>query len=110
MEELLPLLTNDDEELVVFDQILNTKDRQYHYIDKLPGVFNLETLTDDFCFIHFRFYKADIRRLNSRAKVKGDEALCVLLKRLAYPCRLIQMNFCDHVFENLIQPSVDTQT
>lgn len=91
MEELLPLLTNDNEELVVFDQILNTKDRQYHYIDKLPGVFNLETLTDDFCFIHFRFYKADTRRLvrgfnipdeiilKSRAKVKGDEALCVYL-------------------------------
>ena len=41
MEEFLPLLTNDDEELAIFDLILNKKDRQYHYLDKLPGVFDL---------------------------------------------------------------------
>lgn len=42
MEEFLPLLTNDDEELVLFDLILNTKDREYHYLDKIPGVFDLD--------------------------------------------------------------------
>ena len=99
MEEFLPLLTNDDEELAIFDLILNKKDRQYHYLDKLPGVFHLDKLTESFCFVYFRSYRADIRRLlvsfnirdeiifKSGANMKGEVALCILLKRLAYPNR-----------------------
>lgn len=85
----------------MFDLILNTKNRQYHYLDKLPGVFDLDKLTDSFCFVHFRFYKADIRRLvvsfdipheiilKTGSKVTGELALCILLKRLAYPNRFL---------------------
>lgn len=103
MEEIIPLITDDDEELVIFDMILNTKNREYHYLDKKPGVFNLDELTDDFCFTHFRFYKADIKKLRvglnipeeiklkSGAKIGGLCALCVLLKRLAYPNRFLKV-------------------
>lgn len=99
MEEFLPFLTENDEELAIFDMILNTKDRNDHYLQKMPGVFNFNNLTDSFCYVHFRFYKRDIHRLvaafnipediilKTGAKVKGIEALCILLKRLAYPNR-----------------------
>lgn len=101
MEELLMLLTDDDEDIVIYDMILNTKDRKEHYLDRQPGVFDLNKLTDNFCFVHFRFYKADIHRLvaafnipeeiilKTGSKVKGIEALCILLKRLAYPNRFV---------------------
>lgn len=61
MDFLLPYLTEDDEELlVIFDIILNTKNRNYHYLKKREGVFRLDELDENFCFTHFRFYKADI--------------------------------------------------
>lgn len=78
---------------------INTKNRVYHYLNKNPGVFRLDELSDSFCFINFRFYKADIRKLKllfqipdeiileCRIKVSGEEALCILLRRLVYPNR-----------------------
>lgn len=93
------LLLDDDEDIAVCDYILNTKNRVHHYLDKASGVFDLEKLGDSYCFTHFRFYKDDIRRmrralnipeliiLKSRVKVSGEEALCILLRRLAYPNR-----------------------
>lgn len=101
MDFLLPLLTEDDEELVIFDYILNTKNRQYHYLKKRAGEFRLDELDDNFCYTNFRFYKADIRRLRvlfhipneiilpNRVKVSGEEGLCILLRRLAYPNRYV---------------------
>lgn len=101
MDHLIPLLAENDEELILFDAILNTKNRQYHYLDKLPGVFNLDELNDSYCFTHFRFYKADIRRLRvllnipdhivlkTGARLTGEEAFCILLRRLAYPNRFV---------------------
>ncbi|KAJ6639283.1 hypothetical protein Bhyg_12026, partial [Pseudolycoriella hygida] len=59
----VPLLTEDGEEMIIFDQILAGENRTYHYLDKRPGKFLLEELDDNFCFLHFRFYKSDIRRL-----------------------------------------------
>lgn len=98
-DEIIPLIAENDEEIIIFDYILNTKNRTYHYLDKKPGVFRLEELGDSYCHIHFRFYKADIFRmkallnipneiiLKTRIRVNGEEALCIMLRRLAYPCR-----------------------
>lgn len=99
MDDFVLLLTDNDEELLMFDLILNTKDRNEHYLRRIPGIFDLDKLTDSYCFLHFRFYKAHIRRLivcfnipyvirlKSGAKVRGEEAMCILLRRLAYPNR-----------------------
>lgn len=98
---IIALLAENDEEIAIFDAILNTKERTYHYLNKSVGVFNLDELQDSYCFIHFRFYKADIRRLRilfripveiilrNGIKVSGVEALCILLRRLAYPNRFV---------------------
>lgn len=100
MDFFVPLLAENDEEILIFDMILNEENRTYHYLQKRPGVFRLNDLDDNFCFVHFPFYKADIRRLRvlfaipeiilkNRIKVSGDEALCILLRRLAYPNRFV---------------------
>lgn len=98
--DLIPALEEEnDENISLYDYILNTPNRIYHYLDREPGVFNLDNLGDSYCFHHFRFYKDDIRKLmhalkipdkislKSRVKVTGEEALCVLLHRLSYPNR-----------------------
>lgn len=105
MDLMAALLADNDEEVVIFDMILNTKDRYYHYLKKRPGVFHLEELGDGYCFTHFRFYKADIRRmrilfeipeeviLKNGIRVSGEEALCILLRRPAYLNRLVKRFF-----------------
>lgn len=99
MDYIIPLLAENDEEIIIFDEILNTPNRQYHYLKKKDGVFRLDDLDDNYCHTHFRFYKRDIRRLivlfeipdriilKNRVTVSGEEALCILLRRLAYPNR-----------------------
>lgn len=101
MDFLVHLVAENDEELAIFDLILNTKNRTYHYLKKGAGVFRLDDLDDNFCFTHFRFYKSDIRKLRilfnipdeivleTRIKVPGEEAFCILLRRLAYPNRFV---------------------
>lgn len=104
MDDLIPFLADNDEEVIVFNDILNTKNRIYHYLDKRPGVFRLAELGDSYCYINFRFYKADIVRLKNlfnipneiimktRIRVNGEEALCIMLRRLAYPNRFVVIN------------------
>lgn len=100
MDFLLPFLDEiEDEDLAVIDYIINTKDRVYHYLKKREGVFRLDELDNNYCFTNFRFYKNDIRKLialfeipeeivlETRVKVSGEEAMCILLRRLAYPNR-----------------------
>lgn len=96
---LIPALEENDENVALYDYVLNTKNRFYHYLDRQPGVFNLDNFGDSYCYIHFRFYKNDMRKLiqlfaipeqiilKSRVKVTGEEALCVVLRRLSYPNR-----------------------
>ena len=59
----------------------------------------MKELSDNVCKTDFRFFKDDIYRLSrvlrvpefiicqNGVKVTGIEALCVYLKRFAYPCR-----------------------
>ena len=65
--------------------------------------FNLANVTDDECFAEFRFHKKDIPRLVTAFRLHpkficrngttafADEGLCMLLRRLAYPCRYSDM-------------------
>lgn len=99
MDFLVTMLSDDAEEIVIYDTILNTKNRTYHYLQKKQEEFRLDQLDDSFCFTNFRFYKEDIRKMRilfeipeeiilpTRIKVRGDEAFCILLRRLAYPNR-----------------------
>ena len=87
----------DDEELLLLFDLKKSKNPVIPYW--LYSPFVLEELTDDECVTEFRFLKNDIYRLASvlhipdevicsnGLKVKGIEALCVFLKRFAYPCR-----------------------
>ena len=61
--------------------------------------FNLQIMTNDECLHEFRVNKCDLPilatalripetfKLEQRSVVGGMEALCMLLRRLAYPCR-----------------------
>jgi len=67
------------------------------------GRFDLDSMTDDECKAGFRFYKNDIVLLGefldipgitkcpNGVLVDGMEALSMLLKRFAYPCRFADM-------------------
>ena len=87
-------LIEEDDELVLLSLCANSSnsgERTFLEIDKL---------TDETFKVYFRFEKGDIFRLyrslglpekiptSNRTCVSGLEALCILLKRLAYPNRL----------------------
>ena len=108
--QLIALMNEEKgEDIALIDYILNTKNRVYYYLDRERGVFRLDDLGDSYCVIHFRFFKDDIRRLvkafglpevitlKTRVKVSGEEAMCILLHRLAYPKRL----FIFHSYSSL---------
>lgn len=124
-------LINEEEFLLLYDINLSKNiDLPYWAYDK----FELENLTDDECKTEFRFLKNDIYQLANllripekvstynRIKVSGIEALCIFLKRFAYPCRysdimprfgrpipqlsMISNQIMDHIygnFKNLLQ-------
>ena len=60
-------------------------------------------MSDAECWCEFRFYRNDINRLQetfhipdgistyNRLSVDGIEALCLMLKRFTYPCRLCDL-------------------
>ena len=87
----------DDEELLLLFDLNKSKNPEIPY--SLYMKFDLDDLCDDEWFAEFRFLKHDIYKLfdvlhipdevtcPNRIKVAGVEALCVYLKRFAYPCR-----------------------
>ena len=93
-------LINDEEFLLLYDlNKSNNLDLPYWSYDQ----FDLDLLTDDECKSEFRFLKNDVYRLAevmhvpdeircyNRVVVDGIEALCIFLKRFAYPCRYSDM-------------------
>ena len=86
----------------MFD-INTSKNRDFEYW--IYNAFNLEEISDDDCLAEFRFQKNDIPRLVTALqlpdeirggmyhdlRVSSVEALCVILKRLAFPCRYSDM-------------------
>ena len=67
--------------------------------------FDLDDISNDDCVSEFRFQKNDIRRLVNVLQLPNEitchfynnlhvdslEGLCIILKRLAYPCRYVDM-------------------
>ena len=87
----------DDEEMLLLYDLNKSKNPVIPYWFYSP--FNLKEISDDECKTEFRFFRNDIYRLlrvlrvpkyitcPNGIKVTGIEALCVCLKRFAYPCR-----------------------
>ena len=92
--------TIGDEELVCFLTTLAEDEAAASKDDDLGPRFDLDVVTDKTCKELFRFTKSEIRRLRrlllipednfalNRTCWSGEEGLCILLRRLAYPCRL----------------------
>jgi len=95
---LLTCLANDDELTLL---ILSNK------APPIPKIqlFDFESFSEQFCWLHFRFYKSDIIKLKNLLKfpaeficqnglkVTSTEAICILLKRMAYPHRYFKIPF-----------------
>ena len=95
--------TINDEEFLVVNDLYVSKNADFPYDLYTP--FDLEELDESECLAEFRFRKRDIPRLNNvlqipdtltcnqRSVCDGVEGLCMLLKRLSYPCRYGDMIF-----------------
>jgi len=93
-------LINDEELLLLYD--LNTSNNLDLPYDLYP-TFNFDDLENDECLSEFRFNKNDLPLLAEvlgipdlvecyqRSICDGLEALCIMLKRLSYPCRYSDM-------------------
>ncbi len=87
----------DDEEILLLEDLNRQRNPQFPYwrYDK----FDLEQLEEDECKAEFRMKRGDVYRLvemfgfpeqlkcYNGVVVDSVEALCVCLRRLAYPCR-----------------------
>ncbi|XP_055356564.1 uncharacterized protein LOC129601719 [Paramacrobiotus metropolitanus] len=70
--------------------------------------FNLNDISDEDCIAWFRFHREDIDELRKELHIpdvvrsetgsvfEGTEALCILLRRLAYPCRYTDLTTIFH--------------
>ena len=105
-ETLLHAVVNDDidaEEFLLLYNINQSKNLDFPYWKYHS--FSLNEMTEEECIAELRFHKADIARLQRALNlppeiicylyndlvVPSTEALCILLKRLAYPCRFYDM-------------------
>ena len=91
----------NDEEFVLLYDINTAKSPDFPYLNY--EAFELDNMSDDECQAEFRFYKNDVCDLMevlgfpetftcyNGLTVDGTEALCILLKRFAYPCRYLDM-------------------
>ena len=87
----------DDTEFALLYDLNSSENLEFPYWKY--GRFDLDSMTDDECKAEFRFFKNDIYLLGevldipdimkcpNGVLVDGTEALSVLLKRFAYPCR-----------------------
>ena len=91
----------DDTEFALLYDLNSSENLEFPYWKY--GRFDLDSMTDDECKAEFRFFKNDIYVLGevldipdimkcpNGVLVDGTEALSVLLKRFAYPCRFADM-------------------
>ena len=87
----------DDEEFVLLYDLYSSKDLDFPYDAYAP--FDLEEIVEAECVAEFRFRKRDVRALADVLRVPdtitceqgsvctGIEGLCMLLRRMSYPCR-----------------------
>jgi hypothetical protein len=88
----------DDVDFAILSELYASKNLDLPY--QSYGQFNLDELEEDECIAEFRFKKTDIPDLAAALKIPdvfycpqgticyGLEGLCIMLRRLAYPCRL----------------------
>ena len=88
---------SDDEFLLLYD-VSQSKNPDFPY--KMYPVFSLDAMDEVECKAEFRVEKQDLHRLaevlrlpprfqlEQRSVCQGMEALCLLLRRVCYPCRL----------------------
>ena len=86
-----------DEDFIIFYELFSSRNPDFAYDSY--NRFDLDNMNDDECKAEFRVRKRDpptlaqaLRiprsfQLSQRSVVDGMEGLCMLLKRLAYPCR-----------------------
>ena len=91
----------DDMEFVVLNELNASENLDFPY-DSYDR-FNLDDMDEAECIAELRFEKRHILRLeevlqipplmkcNQRSVFTGTEGLCMLLKRLAYPCRYLDL-------------------
>ena len=91
----------NDEEFVLLYDINTAKSGDFPYWNY--EAFELDSMSDDECQAEFRFYKNDVYDLMAvlgfpetftsynGLTVDGTHALCIFLKRFAYPCRYLDM-------------------
>ena len=91
----------NDEEFVLLYDINTAKSGDFPYWNY--EAFELDSMSDDECQAEFRFYKNDVYDLMAvlgfpetftcynGVTVDGTQALCIFLKRFAYPCRYLDM-------------------
>ena len=91
------------EEFALLYDINTSRNGEFEYWTY--NAFNLCEISDDDCVAEFRFKKNDIPKLVTAVQLPGEihwgmyndlkvnlvEALCVILKRLAFPCRYSDM-------------------
>ena len=87
----------DDEEFIVLHDLYASRDPDFPYDVYAP--FDLDELDESESVAEFRFRKRDVRALaevlripdtiicEQRSVCDGVEGLCMLLKRMSYPCR-----------------------
>lgn len=89
------------EEFLISYDTFQSKNPDFNY-ESCPA-FDLDDISTADCYAEFRFKKQDIPRLaqalqlsptfrcEQRSVCDGIEGLCMLLKRVAYPCRYSDM-------------------
>lgn len=90
-----------DEEFVTLHDAYQSRNPEFPYDQYAP--FDLDNMDEADCRAEFRFDKRDLHMLaealgippyfttQQRSRVEGMEGLCMLLKRVAYPCRYSDM-------------------
>ena len=91
------LISITDEDFIILHELFSSRNPDFAY-DSYDR-FDLDNMNDDECKAEFRVRKRDLPtlaqalriprsfQLSQRSVVDGMEGLCMLLKRLAYPCR-----------------------
>lgn len=91
----------DDEEFLVLSDLFEWKNPCFPYEDYSP--FNLDEMTESECLSEFRFRKRDFPiladvlgipktiRCEQGSTCDGLEGLCMVLRRLSFPCRYADM-------------------
>ena len=87
----------NDEDFIILYELFSSRNPDFAY-DSYDR-FDLDNMNEDECKAEFRVRKRDLPtlsqalriprsfQLSQRSVVDGMEGLCMLLKRLAYPCR-----------------------